>query len=212
MSPPSSFPACPSCCQAQGHPPATGPPRWPECDRVLWMHSALERVKAKLGVPRKLGRVLAVPRASPACWHGHSSALPVLPPALHAQPNVLGLPRWILRLPLDAPRAGTARHCVFCHPLRLSSAATQGTLTALFFLLLHLSLLAGFPSLSLYLVSFPSPACFPCFPPLHPAAQPCPAEVFTLLSLARAVRSALPSPCLQHFRQHEIIFLFPLVL
>lgn len=122
-------PACPSCCRARGHPPGTVPPRWPACDRVPWPHSALERVEGEPGAPRKLLSVLRAPRGQPRSWHGHSAAPPALPPALHAQPNVLGPPTPILRLPLDAPGAGTAGHCVFCHPLCLSSAASQGTRT-----------------------------------------------------------------------------------
>lgn len=203
----------------KGTPPATGPPLWPACDRVPWTHPALEQVEGELEVPRKLCRVLRAPWGQPcllaraprcsACAstcparsaqragtaQRDPAASPGCPQGWHCQAGC-ALPSPLPQLCCQSGHSHSLRApSSFCHSISLC--------------------LAGFPSLSFYLVSFPSAACFPCFPLLHPAAQPCPAEVvhsLCLLSLGRAVCSALPSPCLQHFRHHGIIFLFPLVL
>lgn len=127
----------------------------------------------------------AVPGASPASWHGHSSAaLPALPPALHAQPNVLPLPRcscgfpWVLpALALPGSVCSAVPFASAVLPLR-APVHPEGSL---FFLPLHLSLPCWI-SLSQPLSCFLYLCClFPLFsstPSCCPCAQPCPAEAF----------------------------------
>lgn len=158
-----------------GTSPATGPPRWPACDCVPWTHPALEQVKGELEVPRKLRRVLRAPRGQPCLLARaqHCSACASTCPARSAQRA--GTAQMD---PVASPGCSQGWHCqAGCAlPSLLPQLCCQSghphSLRAPSSFCHSISLcLAGFPSLSFHLVSFPSAACFPCFPALHPAAQ-----------------------------------------